>query len=267
MKAPFSHTLWVLLPAFNEEKSLDPLLPAIRKTMEENKLSYRILIVDDGSSDQTGSMLKGYEKDYPLTIITHKINRGLGETIRDLFETAAERAHPQDILVRMDCDITHDPKYIPDLVAKINEGFDVVTASRFLPGGGQSGLKGFRAFLSRGATLYMRTLFPIKGLREYTCGYRAYRAQAIQHMIQELGNRFIQLKELGFSCTLEKMVKLKLLGARIGEVPFVLYYDKKQSESKMVSSVTTFGYFVMALLYHWPFKGWKRSFKSKKKLH
>ena len=71
------------------------------------------------------------------------------------------------------------------------------------------------------------------------------------------GNNFIQLKGLGFTCTLEKIVKLKLIGARFGEVPFMLRYDQKQSDSKMVSSVTTLGYLVMTLLYHWPWGGWR----------
>ena len=80
--------------------------------------------------------------------------------------------------------------------------------------------------------------------------------------IRIFGNLFIQLKGLGFTSTLETIVKLKLLGCRFNEIPFVLRYDKKASPSKMVSSVTTLGYLTMALLYHWPFGGWRRSYRD-----
>src|ERR1019366_10362422 len=87
--------------------------------------------------------------------------------------------------------------------------------------------------------------------------YRAYRASLIKDAIGVYGNDFIQLKGLGFTCTLEKLVKLKLLGARFAEAPFVLRYDQKVSESKMVSSITTLGYLVMTIMYHWPWGGWR----------
>ena len=79
------------------------------------------------------------------------------------------------------------------------------------------------------------------------------------------GNNFIQLKGLGFTCTLEKLIKLKLIGARFGEIPFMLRYDQKQSASKMVSSVTTLGYLVMTILYHWPWGGWRTGIRKKQK--
>jgi dolichol-phosphate mannosyltransferase len=110
----------------------------------------------------------------------------------------------------------------------------------------------------------MKVFFPIRGLREYTCGFRAYRAEMIQRAIMYFGNNFIQLKGLGFTCTLEKMVKLKLLGAGFAEAPFVLRYDKKLSTSKMVSSVTTLGYLVMTVMYHWPWGGWRAQARQRR---
>ena len=94
----------------------------------------------------------------------------------------------------------------------------------------------------------MKAFFPIRGVRDYSCGFRAYRASAIQAAVRFFGNDFIQLKGLGFSCTLEKLIKLKILGAKFAEVPFVHRYDRKQSSSKMVSSVTSMGYLVMVVL-------------------
>lgn len=254
--------IYILLPAFNEEKSLPPLLPKIKSVMEQNKFQYKIILINDGSADKTINIANDYKKDIPIDIINHKYNRGLGETIRDGFEHAAEICENDDIIVRLDCDDTHDPKYIPAMVSKIYEGNDVVIASRFVEGGGQEGLSFFRKTISMCANIFMKIFFPIKGLKEYSSGFRAYRGRAIKIAISSFGNNFIQLKGLGFSCTLEKLVKLKILGARFGESAFVLKYNQKLSESKMISSVTTFGYFVLAVLYHWPWNGWKSQYRD-----
>ena len=249
----------VLLPAYNEERSLPELLPKIAQVLGGVAGGYRIVVCNDGSSDGTAGVLERYARELPLEIIHHKLNRGLGETARDLFERAAEIAAPTDVVVRMDCDDTHEPGFILDLVAKLGEGYDLVIASRFREGGGQLGLGGYRALVSRAANLFMKAFFPIDGVREYTCGYRAYRAAVIQAAIRRYGNSFIQLKGLGFTGTLEKLIKLDLIGARCAEVPFVLRYDQKRSTSKMVGSVTTFGYIVMTVLYYWPWGGWRSS--------
>jgi len=231
------------------------------------KLDYHIIVCDDGSRDKTPEMLKQYSETLPMTILTHVINRGLGETSRDLFEKAAELTDDDDIIIRMDCDDTHEPEFIPGLLAKIEEGYDVVIASRFVEGGGQEGLDSYRATISKLANLFMKFFFPIKGLKEYSSGFRAYKATTIKHAINTFGNNFIQLKGLGFTVTLEKVVKLKLLGAKFGEAPFILRYQQKRSESKMVSSITTFGYMTLVLLYYWPWGGWRTGYKNIKKLH
>ncbi len=247
----------VLLPAYNEEASLPRLMPKLREVLDQQGEPYRIVTCNDGSRDGTREVLQQMVEQYPLEVLTHKINRGLGETSRDLFERAAEIAGTGDVIVRLDCDDTHEPEFMPRLIAKVREGYDVVIASRFAPGGGQLGVGPYRAFISRCANLFMKVFFPIEGLREYSCGFRAYRAEAIQKAIACYGNNFIQLKGLGFTCTLEKLVKLKLVGARFAEAPFVLRYDQKLSDSKMVSSITTLGYIVMTIMYHWPWGGWR----------
>jgi len=260
--------IYILLPAYNEEKSLHHLLPKIDYAfINDMKLNYHIIICDDGSKDATPQVLQEYAKTLPMTILTHKINRGLGETSRDLFEKAAEIANDDDIFIRMDCDDTHEPEFIPGLLSKINEGYDIVIASRFVEGGGQEGLDNYRATISKLANLFMKFFFPIKGLKEYSSGFRAYKASAIKHAIKMFGNDFIQLKGLGFTVTLEKVVKLKIIGAKFAESPFILRYQQKKSDSKMVSSITTFGYMTLALLYHWPWGGWRTSYKNIDKLH
>tara|TARA_A100000171_G_C2138049_1_gene152034 strand:+ start:1119 stop:1922 length:804 start_codon:yes stop_codon:yes gene_type:complete len=253
----------VLLPAYNEEESLPQLMPKLNKVLLETREDFKIVICNDGSNDNTQAMLERFAREMPIEIIQHRINRGLGESSRDLFERASEIAVEGSVIIRLDCDDTHEPEFIPSIIEKVRSGYDVVIASRFVPGGGQMGVNGYRAIISRGANLFMKVFFPIPGLKEYSCGFRGYRAEKIQEAIAFYGNNFIQLKGLGFTCTLEKLVKLKLINARFGEVPFMLRYDQKQSASKMVGSVTTLGYIVMTLLYYWPWGGWRTSIRTK----
>jgi dolichol-phosphate mannosyltransferase len=255
--------IYVLLPAYNEEKSFELLVPTIEKQLSEEGFDLKIIICNDGSDDNTQEVLDKLGRLYPIEILTHKINRGLGETSRDLFERAAELADPNDAIVRLDSDNTHEPKYITSMIKKLNEGYDVVTASRFQAGGGQSGVSLYRGFISYWAQIFIKVVFGLWGQKEFSCGFRAYRASIIQKAIETYGNQFIQLKGLGFTCTLEKIIKLKMLGAKFGEIGFQLRYDKKSSYSKMVTSITTLGYFIMAVLYHWPFGGWRRSWPKR----
>ncbi len=258
--------IWIILPAFNEEVSIPLMFPKIKKVFNDIGLEYSILVINDGSSDNTENVLQSHQ-NYPLHIIRHTINRGLGETERDAFEYIASHASKDDIAIRLDCDDTHEPKYIVSLLEKMKQGYNVVNTSRFQPGGGQKGVSHYRALLSYSANIFMKLLFNIKGVRDYSCGYRAYKVKVLQDAIKIFGNGFIQLKGLGFTATLETIVKLNILGCKFAEVPFLLRYDKKASPSKMVSSITSLGYLTMALLYHWPWGGWMRTYKGLSQLY
>jgi dolichol-phosphate mannosyltransferase len=128
----------------------------------------------------------------------------------------------------------------------------VAIASRYAPGGGQVGVDAYRRFISRCANMLMKTVFPIPGVWEYTSGFRAYRVALLKDAIEIFGNRFVDLKGMGFTGTVEKIIKCKMLGARVGEVGFVLRYDQKLSQSKVVTSLTTLGYLVLIAKYVYP---------------
>jgi dolichol-phosphate mannosyltransferase len=254
--------IWIVLPAYNEERALPKLLPKLDAALRQHGQPYRMVVVNDGSSDRTAEILEQFTATLPLDVVTHPINRGLGETERDGFEFVAARCEDGDVLVRVEGDDTHDPEYIFVLLQKLASGFDVVNTSRFQPGGAQLGVDAYRAFISRCANLFMKVMFPIPGLRDFSCGFRAYRARVIKDAVRIFGDDFVQLRGMGFTSTLEMVVKLHLLGCRFAEVPFVLRYDLKESGSKMVGSITTLGYFLMALLYHWPFGGWRNRYSG-----
>ena len=256
--------IYFALPAYNEENSIKYVFEKIQNVMTALQTEYFIIICNDGSTDNTLQEIIKYKNEKDI-IINHKMNRGLGETIRDLFEKFNAIASNDDFLIRLDCDNTHDPKIINNLINKINSGYDVVVASRYVGNGGQKGFSFYRKFISLMANQFMKFFFNIKGLKEYSSGYRIYTYEIIDRAIKKYGNNFIQLKSFGFSCTLEKLVKLNLLGAKITEVPFVLRYDQKKSSSKMVTSITTLGYIVMVILFYWPFGGWYFSKKNNRK--
>ena len=183
-------TLWILLPAYNEEASLESLLSQISDNLKDSPHGYRIVVVNDGSTDRTGEILKQVLDQHPMTVITHSFNRGLGETERDGFELIAVNCSDEDIIVRLDCDDTHGAENILPMVSKIGLGADVISASRFQPDGGQMGVPPSRALISRFANIFMKIMFNIHGLRDYTCGFRAYRGQVIRDAISIFGNNF-----------------------------------------------------------------------------
>jgi dolichol-phosphate mannosyltransferase len=154
------------------------------------------------------------------------------------------------------------------MIAKMEEGYEVVTTSRYAPGGGQMGLDWYRRTISRIANLMFKAVFPIRGVWEYTCGYRAYRVAILQDALRIFGNKFIDLKGLGFTGTLEKLIKFRMMGGRIAEIPFVLRYDQKLSSSKVVTSITTLGCFVLMIKHsrYWAAEGqrWKQAIKERR---
>ena len=257
--------IWILLPAYNEQNDLPGLLKKLQGALEGQ--DYRLVVVDDGSTDDTQRILKDYKSKLSLEVVRHPINRGLGETERDGFEHIARQADAGDFIVRIEGDDTHEPRYLFDLIDKLKEGYDVVNTSRFQPGGGQKGVSAYRAFISRSANLFMRFIFGIRGVSDYSCGYRAYRAKVVRDALAIYGDHLIQLRGLGFTSTLEIIVKLNMLGCRFAEVPFVLRYDQKKGSSKMVGSITMLGYLTMALLYWWPFGGWRKQYRGMKELY
>jgi dolichol-phosphate mannosyltransferase len=257
--------IWILLPAYNEEVDLPRILEKIEDQMKGHE--YRVVVINDGSTDATADILEKFKGKLNLDVIAHPINRGLGETERDGFEYIAWRAKRDDYLVRIEGDDTHEPKYLFSMIDKLNQGYDVVNTSRFQPGGGQMGVDGYRAFISRSANIFMSIVFGVKGVRDYSCGFRAYRVSVIQDALAIFGNNLIQMRGLGFTSTLEIIVKLKILGCRFAEVPFVLRYDQKKGGSKMVGSVTMLGYFIMGMLYWWPLGGWRGQYRGLAKLY
>jgi dolichol-phosphate mannosyltransferase len=131
----------------------------------------------------------------------------------------------------MDADLTHTPGLIASMVRMIHEGRDVVVASRYRPGSAVVGLALHRRLISQLASWLMRIVFPIRGIRDYTCGYRAYRSQVLKAALHKYGENLIDQE--GFQCMVDILLKLRRMSLAFGEVPMVLRYDQKGGASKM----------------------------------
>lgn len=223
--------LFILLPAFNEEKDLERLVTNINAKVKTTGIPFEIVVVDDGSRDNTyqiGSMLA---RQYPLSLLKHEQNRGYGAAVNTGFTHILSQGDPEDILVTMDCDNTHPPTYISLMTDEIKKGCDLVIASRYQKGGGQIGFCLRRKMLSISAKILLRTLFPVPGVRDYTSGYRAYRLSALKKARGHYGPDWIE--STGFTVPMEVLLKLRRLGVAVKEIPLVLRYDLKDGVSKM----------------------------------
>jgi dolichol-phosphate mannosyltransferase len=190
-----------------------------------------VVLVDDGSRDDTARVVAGYVGRLPLSVLRHPRNLGLGAALRDGLAEAARCAAPHDVVVTMDADDTHTPGLILQMARMIAGGHDVVIASRYQPGSRSVGVPWRRRALSRAASWILRALFPIPGVKDYTCGYRAYRAEVIQRAIGEHGPSLIE--QDGFQCMVDILLKLRGRGLTFSEVPFLLRYDIKEGGTKM----------------------------------
>jgi len=199
--------------------------------MTEADLPYKVIVVNDGSADATARIAAEYSLVMPLVLENHPINMGLGATMRDCLTKAIELANPQDIIVTMDADNSHNPESIWPMGRLIREGSDVVIASRYQTGSRVRGVPAYRRLLSFAGRLFFRALFPIRGVRDYTCGFRAYRAQALQTAWKSYGDAMFDQE--GFQCIVDILLKLRRFDLVFAEVPMILRYDLKKGGSKM----------------------------------
>ena len=201
--------------------------------------SHRYVVVDDGSTDRTPQILRQFADRHPLDIITHRVNEGLGASLRDALYFVAEHANDDDVVVTMDADDTHPPELLPGMLARLAHcDCDVVIASRYRRGARTEGLGARRRLMSFGARLLFQIVFPIPGVRDYTSGFRLYRVHLIKQAFDQLGNRFCDRP--GFDCTADILLRLAGLGGRFREVPMVLHYGRKGTASKMRVARTVF---------------------------
>ncbi len=223
--------MYVLLPVYNEGRSIFDLLASFDTLFESVPREHVILIVNDGSSDDSAAHIEAARRDFAsLTIqyVEHPRNLGFAQALRTGFSRLTGIGE-DDVLVTMDGDNTHDPAAIPAMLAAIDRGADIVIASRYRPGSVVTGLSVPRRALSVGAaiTYYLRWRLP--GVRDYTTGFRAYRGQVVAKFLSAYGDSAIE--ETGFAALPEILRKASRFAPIIREVPLVFDYSKKLSKS------------------------------------
>ncbi|NCC60186.1 MAG: glycosyltransferase [Verrucomicrobiae bacterium] len=229
----------VVLPAYNEAENLPAIFKGLNTLMRDTyNLSVHLIVVDDGSTDGTAEVASAQGGDIHVEVLRNAENQGLARTFARGILAAAEKAAEDDIIVCMDADNSHLPGQILRMVRDIQEGRDVVIASRYREGAIVRGVAWHRRILSRGMSFLFRCVFPIPGVRDYSCGYRAYRAELLKKAISNRGEHLFAQE--GFACMVAILLRLHKEGAICSEVPLVLRYDQKIGQSKMnvLSTIT-----------------------------
>lgn len=235
--------LIAVLPAYNEEAALGPLLRAWGRLAVKlpTGATLRVIVVDDGSKDRTAAVARRAARaGLPVELVQHERNKGLGEAIKTGLRAALGRAtRDDDFIVCMDGDNTHPPATVLnmlDAIADRDGRIDIVIASRFRRGSHQVGVPPHRVLFSLGAAAVFWTVLALPGVRDYTCGFRAYRVGMVRRSFDEYGDDIISSGS--FACTDQLLLNMAAIGARITEVPFVLRYDRKPTPSKMPVGAT-----------------------------
>lgn len=239
------------LPAYNEELALPRLLMRIEQLNVIAARPLTVVLYNDGSTDATVPIARDWQARLPLVIVDGVVNKGLGAGLRALVGHAVAHAADNDVLVVMDCDDTHDPAQIADMLQWIGQGANVVIASRYRRDALVQGVPPLRRLTALGALALFKLIHPVPGVRDYTCGYRAYRVDVLKRAVRHYDDRLIA--ERGFACMVELLLKLAALKARFAEIPLQLRYDRKPTETKMDVGGNTRR--LLALLVRWRLRG------------
>ena len=239
------------LPAYNEEIALPRLLARIAPLAKASAAPMTVVLYNDGSSDATVPIAREWQSRLSLVILDGVVNKGLGAGLRALVEYAVAQADDDDVLVVMDCDDTHDPAQIGDMLNKLAAGADVAIGSRYVRGATVRGVPAFRRLTALGAAGLFKSVHPVRGVWDYTCGYRAYRVAVLKQAAAKYGDALIA--ERGFACMVELLLKLNALGVRFAEIPLRLRYDLKPTATKM--GVGSNMRRLLQLLVRWRWRG------------
>jgi dolichol-phosphate mannosyltransferase len=220
MSAP-PPTVWVILPTYNEADNVRPITAGILEALP----AATVLIVDDGSPDGTGQIADELAAADPRVRVRHRTaKQGLGKAYLDGFGVALDSG--ATIVTQMDADFSHDPAVLPTLIGPIDhDEADLVIGSRYTPGGGVVDWGAGRRLLSRGGSLFARTVL---GLRpsDLTGGFKAWRASTLAAV------PFDGVHAGGYVFQIEMTYRASRAGARIREVP-ITFRDRTVGQSKM----------------------------------
>ena len=223
----------VITPTYNERDNLVAVTQALFAAVPRAHL----LVVDDASPDGTGALADELAARDPRVRVLHRSGKlGLGTAYVAGFQRALDEGY--DVAVELDADLSHDPAYLPVFLGAIEAGADVVVGSRNIPGGGVEGWGPGRHVLSKGGSLYSRTILGV-GVQDLTTGYKAYTRDALAAL------DVTTLRSTGYSFQIETTYRALRKGLRVVEIPIV-FVDRRVGQSKMSRKI-----FAEAVLEVW----------------
>ena len=210
----------IIVPTLNEAENVGLLLPEIAKHVGDA----HILVVDDESSDGTAARAReiGHEISNPVEVAERRGEPGLGRAYSHGFRHGLERGY--NTIVTMDADLSHNPEYLPEMLAKLSEA-DLVIGSRYIAGGGVVNWPKRRVLLSWTANHFARLLLGLKG-HDLTSGFRAYRRSVLTEIDLD------GIRSNGYSFLVEVLYHASRPGRRVAEVP-IIFHDRSHGTSKI----------------------------------
>jgi dolichol-phosphate mannosyltransferase len=209
----------VLVPTYNESANVETVVRRIRAATPH----VDVLVVDDGSPDGTGAIADRLADAEPQVNVLHRTTKeGLGPAYLAGFDWGLTRGY--DVLVEMDADGSHQPEQLERLLTAL-ERADVVIGSRWVPGGGVRNWPRHRELLSRGASLYARTLLDLP-IRDVTAGYRAFRRSALERL------HLHDVASAGYCFQVDLAIRAVRAEMTVVEVP-ITFIERELGESKM----------------------------------
>jgi dolichol-phosphate mannosyltransferase len=209
----------IVVPTFNERASIGELVRQIFAQLKD----VHVLVVDDNSPDGTADFVEGLSKRHPnLQVLRRTNERGLGRAYTAGILHGLTNGF--EIIGTMDADLSHDPAYLPAMLALLRN-HDVVIGSRYVAGGGTVNWGLHRRLLSWFANKFAATLLRIPA-HDITSGYRLYRRGALEQI------RTKEIKSTGYSFLGELLYRAYRGGARIGEHP-IIFHDRTNGVSKL----------------------------------
>jgi dolichol-phosphate mannosyltransferase len=227
-----------VIPAFNEEESIPGLLADLAPRARE--LGARVIFVDDGSTDGTAAAIEANRDDLHLAVVRHRVNRGLGTALNSGLRAALGESSDDDAIVTIEADNTSDLNDLPAMLARFEEGYDIVLASVYAPGGALLGVKGWRVTASKAVSNTFRTLGGLREIHTLSALYRVYRAGTLRRAADTYG--YLLVREPGFAANVELLLKLYNAGATVAEVPTVNDWSRRLGTSKMSLTPTVLAY-------------------------
>jgi len=223
-----SARVWVVIPTYNEAANIEQI---VRATVAELQRlapdAHRVLVVDDGSPDGTGEIADALARELPAVEVLHRsAKQGLGRAYLAGFDRAL--AADAELVVEMDADFSHDPRYLAELLAAADDA-DLVLGSRYVPGGAVRNWGLMRRLISRGGGVYARLVLGVD-VRDLTGGFKCIRRSVLEAI------DLASVRAEGYVFQIEVTYRAILAGFTVREVPIV-FTDRAAGSSKMSTSI------------------------------